>query len=143
MNYAAILNALALAIPAILAGTKTLVKGRERYVIAIAAFFVLRKFAMDAAKEKSLSDLQETGGVLNANALATLYRQAINPSGYAWMKDYDGTDEDLLFDLAAKTYSYIPVYDAYKKQYSDDLTNDIRGELNNTDYQRFLTILNK
>lgn len=143
MNYAAILNALALAIPAILAGTKTLVKGRERYVIAIAAFFVLRKFAMDAAKEKSLSDLQESGGVTNANALATLYRQAINPTGYAWTKDFDGTDEELLFELAAKTYNYKAVYDAYKKQYGDDLTNDIRGELNNTDYQRFLTILNK
>tara|TARA_R110002124_G_scaffold285303_1_gene463665 strand:- start:193 stop:627 length:435 start_codon:yes stop_codon:yes gene_type:complete len=143
MQFAAILEILSLLAPAFLAFGSKLIKGNEKYLIAIALFFVLKKFANVAAQQKSFSDLQagETG-YLNPNALATLFKQAMNPSGYAFLMDADGTNEELIFELAAKTNDYRSVFDAYTKQYSRNLTTDLVAELSTDDYNKFLLTLN-
>lgn len=141
MQYAVVLQALAVILPAVLAFSTKIFTGKKRFVIAIAVYFILKKWATAAAKDKSLSELVNSNGSVSANGLATLYRQALNPSGYTWAWDTDGTDEDLLFELAARTPSYRAVYDAYKIQYSRDLTNDLQGELSGSDYNKFIGLL--
>lgn len=142
MQYAAIIEVLTVLAPALLALGSKFIKGNKRFIFAIAAYFILRKMALQAAQQKALSNIQSEGGYQNANALATSYKQAMNPSGYSWMFGFDGTDEDLIYQLAAKTGNYKNVYDAYKKQYNRDLTTDLQSELSTGGYQLFMNILN-
>ena len=144
MQYAAILEILSVALPAFLAFSGKLIKGNEKYIIAISVFLLLKRLANKAATEKSLSDLQsgDGGGYLNANALATLYKQAFNPSGVELLMSVDGTDEEAVFELAAKTSNYKSVYESYTKQYTRNFTNDLKAELSGDDYNKYLTIIN-
>lgn len=141
MNYTQILNIISLAIPALIAGTKTLIRGNEKYLVAIAVYFILKRFAEVAAVNEAREKIQESG-YLNANALAQLYRQAVNPSGYSVLMSVDGTNEELIFDLAGRTSNFQSVATAYKALYSSDLTEDLRKELSTADFERFLRILN-
>jgi hypothetical protein len=140
--YATILEILAIVIPLFIGVSKKVVKGNKKWIIAIVAYFILKKWASQAALQKSLEELQENG-YLNANALATLYDKAINPSGISYLVTMDGTDENAIFELAAKTGNYKDVADAYRIQYKRELTNDLKSELSGDDYRRYLSILNK
>lgn len=142
MNYTQILNILSLVIPAIIAGTKKVIKGNEKYLIAIAVYFALKKFSEASAVSEVQQKIQEVGRY-NNNALAQLYRQAVNPSGYKWLMELDGTNEEMLFKLAAETYNYQGVATAYKALYETDLTEDLRKELSTSDFQQFMQILNR
>ncbi|KAA0992773.1 hypothetical protein [Dyadobacter aurulentus] len=142
MQYVKIIEILALVIPLLIGASSSLVKGNRKWIIAIVAYFILKKWAIKAATDKAKSELQSAGGN-NPNALATLYKQALNSSGYDWMFELDGTEEDLIYQLAAETTNYKAVFDSYKSQYNRDLTADLQKELSATEYQRFLTILNK
>lgn len=141
MNYLQIINFLTLAIPAFIAGTKKVVKGNEKYILAIAVYFLLKRFAEVAATNEAKEKIQSPSG-LNANALAQLYRQAMNPSGYGWMMELDGTNENLIFDLAAKTNNFQSVSTSYRALYGTDLTSDLRKELSSDDYTKFVQTLN-
>jgi hypothetical protein len=141
MQYAAILQLLAVAIPGIIAFSGKIITGKKRFIIAIAAYFILRKWTTDAAKSKSESEIQSGLGYTNANALAGLYKAALNPSGVEFLMGTDGTDESLIYELAAKTKSYKAVYDAYKIQFKRDLTVDLKSELGTDEYKRFIDIL--
>jgi len=141
MQFTAILEILALVVPLFIGVSKNLVKGNKKWVIAIAVYFILKKWAIEAGRQNSLSEIQENG-YLNPNALATLYDKALNPSGFPYFMTMDGTDEALIFDLAAKSGNFKAVADAYRIQYKRELTEDLKSELSNEDYQKFLTILN-
>ena len=145
MSYAIIINLLSVLLPAILAFSTSLVQGKKKYLIAIAAYFILSKLAKEAAESKANGGIGGgTGGYLNANALATSYMQAINPSGYEWAIDSDGTNEDLLYELAAQSRGnmYKAAFDQYNTLYKRNLTKDLQAELDNDEYKKFLNILN-
>ncbi|TDE15293.1 hypothetical protein [Dyadobacter psychrotolerans] len=145
MNYALIINLLSVILPAFVALSGSLVKGKRKYLIAIAAYFILRKWAEAAAESKANSGIGgNTGGYLNANALATSFKNAINPSGWEWAIDSDGTNEELIFGLAAQSRGqmYKAVYNQYNTLYKRDLTKDLQAELSDSDYNKFLQILN-
>jgi len=141
MNYIQILNILSLAIPAFIAGTKKVVKGNEKYIVAIAVYFVLRKMTEVAGKNEVKNNIQENGA-LNYNAMAQMYRQAMNPSGYSWMIDFDLTNVSSLYELASKTINFDRVATAYSLAYGSDLTTDLRKELNTSEFNKFMNILN-
>lgn len=140
MQFATIIEIASLLVP-LLIGTNTLFKGKMKWVVMIVAYFILKKWAQSAAADKARSDIQD-GGYLNANALATLYKQALNPSGYGPLIELDGTNEELIYQVAAKTGNFRDVWEAYKKQYNRDLTDDLQKELSSDEYAKFLQILN-
>lgn len=142
MNYAKILELLALAIPVFVAGTKKIIKGNEKYIFAIGLYFLLKKFAETAAQNEAKEKIQEVGQY-NHNALAQLYRQAVNPSGYKYLMEFDGTNEEMIFDLATKTGNFQSVAVAYRSQYGTDLIEDLRKELSSADFSKFVGILNQ
>jgi len=138
--YAAILQAAAVLVPGIIAGSKKLVKGNEKYLLAIGAYFLLARIAKVAAEQAVSGGIQNGGGA-NPNSLATEYYQAFHPyvNIFPWMPD--GTDEEALFILAARTYDYAAVFNAYRAKYQRNLTDDLQDELSG-DYPRYLAILN-
>lgn len=144
MQFAAILEILAVLLPAFIGFSNTkLFKGKTKWIVIIAAYFILKKWAAVAAADKARGDIQNAGGGLNSNSLATLYKQALNPSGYDTLIELDGTNEEVIFLAAAQTRNFREVFEAYKKQYKRDLTDDLQKELSTEDYQKFLKILNQ
>lgn len=141
MQFATIIEIASLLVPLLISTSKSLFKGKTKWVMVIVAYFILKKWAVSAAADKARSDLQ-TPGSTNPNALATLYKQAMNPSGYGFLIEMDGTSEDLIFQLAAATSDYRAVWEAYKKQYNRDMTDDLQKELSSEDYAKFVQILN-
>lgn len=157
MPFAAILRFLSLAVPVWFAtGQKAVIKGAKKakeyapksnftrnIILAVAAYLILKHFADKAAKAEAEGGLQTNpgpGGYQDTNALATQYFKAMFPSGYPWFPD--GTDEEKLYELAAKTHNYPAVYALYTQLYNRSLTADLQAELGADEYQRFLSILN-
>lgn len=141
MQFATIIEIASWVIPLFIGTSNTLFKGKTKWIVVIVAYFILKRWAVAAAADKARSDLQ-TGGGLNPNALATLYKQALNPSGYGPLIELDGTNEELIYQIAAQTSDYRAVWEAYKRQYSRDLTDDLQKELSSDEYAKFLQILN-
>lgn len=78
----------------------------------------------------------------NVNQLAHQYRSASNPSGVSWMIDFDGTDEDLMMDLALQSKGgYKLIADAYKQKFDESLTDRVRSELDTEDFQKWRYII--
>lgn len=144
MQYAAIFQALSLIVPAVLAGSKKIIKGNERYLIAVGMYFffqyLVRKYASENIS-KGIQDNPNGGAEQNSNALAMAYYAAMFPSGQTFFPD--GTDEQALFELAARTHHYGNVFNSYQVKYRRNLTDDLQSELSKTEYQTFISILNK
>ena len=84
-------------------------------------------------------DKNETKDV---NQIAQQIRAASNPSGFNWMIDWDGTDEDTLTILAHQTKgAFKEVADAYRLKFAETLTDRIRKELDAKDYQNWINIV--
>jgi hypothetical protein len=78
----------------------------------------------------------------NPNILAQQYRSAANPSGNKWMIDWDGTDEDGIDRLAYQTRGRLEsVTDAYNQKFGETLTDRMRTELSNDDFQNWRNIV--
>ncbi|MEO6285832.1 MAG: hypothetical protein ABIN80_28660 [Dyadobacter sp.] len=140
--FASIINILALVIPLFIGTSEKLFKGNtKRWILAIVVYFILKKWAAVAAADKAISDLQQQGGGLNANAIATLYKQAMNPTGYLQTIELDGTNEDLIFKTAALPQNYRDVFAAYQTAFKRNLTTDLQQELSTEDYAKFINLL--
>lgn len=74
---------------------------------------------------------------------AVALRNAINPSGIEWMRQYDGTNEDAIFQIAAQITDFEKVSKAYYQLFFQrSLTNDLQSELSAEDFQKFLNLIN-
>ncbi len=144
MQFATILEILSLLVPLLIGTSRSLFKGREKWVFVIVAYFILKKWAVKAAEDKAQRDLQSDSGTQTAAGLATLYKQALNPSGYGFLIEMDGTSEELVYTTAAyRPQNYSQVWEKYKLQYSRNLTDDLQKELSSDEYAKFLQILNR
>jgi hypothetical protein len=85
MQFATIIEIASLLVPLLIGTSNTLFKGKLKWVVMIVAYFILKKWAVKAAEDKAQRDLQSNNGTYTPAALATLYKQALNPSGYAFM----------------------------------------------------------
>jgi len=98
------------------------------------------------AAEQEVSGGIQNGGnnpnsYQNSNALATEYYTALNPFVQVpWLPN--GTDEAKLYELAGRTSNYNEVFNAYRKKYTRNLTDDLISDFDPDEYQRFLRILN-
>ena len=74
-----------------------------------------------------------------AQAMA-LY-SAMNPSGVAWMKSFDGTNTAMVFQTASEITDLEAVKTEYDNLYHSDLLDDLRAELSPEDNTKFLNTL--
>ena len=76
----------------------------------------------------------------NVRAAMTI-RVAVNPSGISWMKSFDTTDNNAIFNAARTITDLDAVIKAYRKLYDSDMMADLQSELSADEYQKFLTMI--
>lgn len=103
------------------------------------AYFLINKYLTEARRQKQY-DKFSTDPMVKA---ALEIKQGVNPSGTSWLQSVDGTNKDAIDRAATSVTNYSDVIAAYKKLGFGDLDADLRSELNNEDYQRFLTAVKK
>lgn len=102
-------------------------------VTTIIAYIVIRTIT-NASKRRRL----ELNPSNTAGHLARRYRQAMNPSGWAWAMGADGTDEQEIIDLALATQGRLQeVVQSYMTLYNSSLTADLSKELDGATYQEW------
>lgn len=97
--------------------------------LIVGGLWYARKLYRDWRSEK-LSEA--AGGDPNIQAAIEIH-QAI---------DGAGTDEKELFNVAAKIADWKAVAKAYHSKYNSDMLEDIKGDLNPEDFQKFMNIYN-
>ncbi len=124
-------------------GAKTIFSNRIVLIVlaGLLAYLFLKKRIKKVVRKISENqfDKNETQ---NPNILAQQYRSAANPSGNKWMIDWDGTDEDAIDRLAYQTRGRLEsVTDAYSQKFDETLTDRMRTELDNDDFQNWRNIV--
>jgi hypothetical protein len=114
--------------------------------VGVVLVWLGNKLRINLKKENEQSKITENPEVAQAQGL----RQAINPSGYEWLRKTDGTKEEEVFAIAKEITDIKAVVASYKSQYSDakkliqaSLYDDLQAELSATDYQKFLSLATK
>lgn len=97
--------------------------------LIVGGFFIGRKFYRDWKKNKT----EDAAGNDPNAQLAMEIHQAI---------DGAGTSEKVLFDVANRITDWAAVSKAYRNLYNANMTDDIKGDLSASDYQRFLNLYN-
>jgi len=76
-----------------------------------------------------------------ATQQAMALRSAMNPSGFEWLRNADGTNEDAIFATAKAMTDLDAVIKAYRQLYSGgSLMDDLKREMKPESYTRFLNI---
>lgn len=87
-------------------------------------------------KNKRQKDAAAQFGTNPAVNQAVAFRNALNPSGYSWMKDFDGTDEALATKTAAEVTDWKEVMSKYRALYQSDLLSDLQKDLSPSDFAK-------
>jgi hypothetical protein len=66
---------------------------------------------------------------------------AMNPSGFEWMRHFDGTSKEALYNTASEITDLNTVEDEYTKLYQSDLMDDLRQKLGSDGLTKFLNTL--
>ncbi len=74
---------------------------------------------------------------------ATVLYNAMNTSGISWMRSFDQTNEEMIYDAARSITNWNAVQLTYRNLYNRDLLSDLQGELDTDEYQTFLKILSQ
>lgn len=108
--------------------------------IVAAILFFGKKALAKAAKDSADNQVDTTPAAGQARAL----NAAMNPSGNNWMRSFDGTNKEAIYDTAKDITDLDAVKDFYKEQTEgrnlfDDLTNEIGAD----GFNKFLAIASK
>ncbi len=109
-------------------------------VIGIGGFLTYKLVRMIYTKTRKLSANKLADDDPNVRA-AMLMNTAMNPSGVSWMRSFDSTNEDAIFNIAKSITNLDAVIKAYRQLYDGDLMSDLQSELDTEDYQKFLSIV--
>ena len=75
---------------------------------------------------------------------AITLRQAINPSGNWWMRRFDGTDKEAIFNIAGDIKDMDKVKNHFRAQTEGgDLYEELQAALSPDEYQKFLALASK
>lgn len=75
---------------------------------------------------------------------AVTLRQAINPSGNWWMRRFDGTNKEAIFNIAGDIKDMDKVKNHFKAQTEGgDLYEELQAALSPDEYQKFLSLASK
>ncbi len=105
--------------------------------LSIALFLIGKKVVAKQKKTSGEADMDTNDAAGQAASL----KQAMNPSGYRWMKNFDGTDKDAIWRIAPQITNLDDVNTHYKKIAEEDsLYDDLQSSLSPDEYQKFLSL---
>lgn len=107
---------------------------------AVALFFIGKKMFANKVQDTADDQIDNNPAAGQARAL----NAAMNPSGFDWMRSFDGTNTDAIYSIAPQITNLDAVKDFYKAQTKgrilhEDLTNELGAE----GYDRFLALATK
>lgn len=89
------------------------------------------------ASENQMDTIPEAGQAITL-------RQAINPSGNWWMRRFDGTDKNAIWNIASEIKDMDGVKNHFKAQTDGgDLYEELQAALSPDEYQKFLSLASK
>jgi hypothetical protein len=107
------------------------------------AGFLGYKFVLQPQIDKYRQRKEKNDIVYNDNKRqATVLYNAMNPSGIKWMKTFDTTNEEMVYDAARRITNWNEVQTTYRNLYSKDLLNDLQNELTTKEFNTFFSLLN-
>lgn len=105
--------------------------------LSVALFIMGKKVLAKQKKQSGEADMDTNDAAGQAASL----KQAMNPSGYRWMKNFDGTDKDAIWRIAPQITNLDDVNSHYKKIAEEDsLYDDLQSSLSPDEYQKFLSL---
>lgn len=107
--------------------------------ITAAGAVVVGKYIRKLKEQKIMN---QYGNDMNVQHAVSL-NNAMNPSGNNWMRNFDGTDEAGMYQIAEKITNWPAVVQAYQTLYNRNLIDDINSELDSSELDNFNAILNK
>ena len=106
------------------------------------AGFLGYKFVLQPQIDKYRQRKEKNDIVYNDNKRqATVLYNAMNPSGIKWMKTFDTTNEDMIYEAARKITDWNEVQTTYRNLYKSDLLSDLESELKTTELKTFYSII--
>ncbi len=124
-------------------GAKNLFKKRPFWVVValILAFVFIRKMVKKISrniKERQFDKEEDK----DFNLFVQQYRAAMNPSGYEWMSEWDGTDVEAIKTLGYKSRGNLKEISAlYRKKFGEALTDALRRELDSDEFDQWYNIV--
>ena len=119
-------------------GVKNTAEGKYNktlgYLLAGLGVYLLVR-AYNKSKEQAYLD---QAGTDKPTQQAQALKTAFDPYGIGL-----GTDENLVFEVAAKITDYVAVSDAYRVLYKRELTTDLQDDLSASDLEKFWNIVYK
>lgn len=112
-------------------------------LIAIVVFFLLKKYIKKGIKKIKENKFDKQSHE-DPNKLALNFRSAANPSGYNWMIDMDGTDEDTMLDIGQRIKDLNlqeDVSKAYRLKYDETMEERANKELDGEDLRLFESLI--
>ncbi len=107
---------------------------------AVALFFIGKKMFQNKAQDTADDQIDNNPAAGQARAL----NAAMNPSGFEWMRSFDGTSTDAIYAIAPQITKLDAVKDFYKAQTKGRvLHEDLINELGAEGYDRFLALATK
>jgi hypothetical protein len=106
------------------------------------AGFLGYKFVLQPEIAKYKQRKEQNDVVYNDNKRqATVLYNAMNPSGIKWMKSFDTTNEDMIYEAARKITDWGEVQTTYRNLYKGDLLSDLESELKTNELKTFYSIV--
>ena len=112
-------------------------------LIAIVVFFLLKKYIKKGIKKIKENKFDKQSHE-DPNKLALNFRSAANPSGFNWMIDMDGTDEDTMLDIGQRIKDLNlqeDVSKAYRLKYDETMEERANKELDGEDLRLFESLI--
>jgi hypothetical protein len=108
--------------------------------VATALFFVGKKMLANKAEDNADAQIDKNPAAGQARSL----NAAMNPSGFNWMRSFDGTSTDAIYSIAPQITDLEAVRDFYKAQTQGRLLHeDLINELGADGYDKFLALATK
>lgn len=114
--------------------------GGLKIAASIALLFFGNKMLANQRKKSAEADMDTNP---NSGFAATL-KQAMNPSGFRWMRFIDSTDKEAIMRIAPQITNLDEVNEKYKGlTEGGSLYDDLQGSLSPDEYQKFLSLASK
>lgn len=109
--------------------------------LLIGLYLVVKKTLAAAGKNIADAKLDTDPAAGQARSL----NAAMNPSGSDWLRSFDGTNTQAIYEIAAQITKLDDVQTYYKLQHEGtrDLNDDLESELGSEGYQKFLALATK
>lgn len=112
-------------------------------LLGIVLFFLLKKYIKKGIKKIKENKFDKVSHE-DPNKLALNFRNSANPSGYDWMIDFDGTDEESMLNIGQRIKDLNlqeDVSKAYRQKFDETLEDRVNKELDGEDLRLFESLI--